>query len=303
MQLTRTAYACAFAAVAISVVTVGTASATSREGRPFRETTEERPFREEPPEFGQCLPKPFAGVGNWKDAGCTVPKGPGLTEHRYEWYPGFGENGAHDPPRLITAAKFKSKIKRGTLAIFEVDHIKKVTCTGETAIGEITGPKTVGNVVSTFTGCTEVSGNTCQTKGGPPGSVILTPFQGELGTIKESSIDPSKNQIGLVLFIGEVEFECANISLTVTGSIIHPLTANVMGLSSTERFTGHAGKQVPGSFEFLQTRAEQKPPGFRLPPRRDVLETSLGEGPFTESSLSLASTQRYGMKIEVSSIS
>lgn len=300
MRLGRIAWPCTIAALGMCAVAAGTASAASREGRLL---TEPPPFREEPPEFGQCLPKPFDGVGNWKDAGCTIPKGPGLTEHKYEWYPGFGENGAHDPPRLITATKFKSKIKRGTVAIFEVDHIKKVTCTGETATGEITGPKTVGNIVSTFTGCTEVSGNTCQTKGGSPGSVILTPFQGELGTIRESSVDPSKNQIGLVVFIGEIEFECANIRLAVTGSIIHPLTANAMGLISTERFTGHAGKQVPESFEFLQTRAEQKPRGFRFPPPRDVLETSLGEGPFTESSLSLASTQRYGMKIEVSSIS
>ena len=287
MPPTGLARLCLVAALAMSAMTAGTASAV---------------FTEEPPEYGQCLPKPFAGVGNWKDAGCTVPKGPGLTEHKYEWYPGFGENGAHDRLRLITAPKFKSKITRGTLAIFEVDHINKVTCTGEAATGEITGPKTVGSVLATFTGCTEVVGNTCQTRDEPAGRVVLTTLQGELGTIKAFPTEPIKNQIGLVLFVGEIAFECAGIRLAVSGAIIHPVAANVMSLASSERFTGSAGEQTPESFEFLQARAEQRPAYVVFPAREDILETSLAEGPFTESSLSLTSRQRNGMKIEVSSI-
>src|ERR1700724_2944370 len=132
-------------------------------------------FIEEPPEYGQCLPKPCNGIGNWKDAACTVPRGSGAKEHKYEWYPGFGANWAQDPPRLITKPRFTSKIKAGTLAVLQVGHLETVTCTGETAKGEITGPKTVGNVLAIFTGCTEVVGNACTTKAPPKGRGATKP--------------------------------------------------------------------------------------------------------------------------------
>ena len=258
-------------------------------------------FREEPPEYGQCLPKPFHGVGNWRDAGCKVPKGPGLAEHKYEWYPGFGENGSHDPPRLITKRQFTSKIKTGTVAVLDVAHLETVTCTGETAKGEITGPKTVGGVDVAFTGCTEAAGNPCQGAGQPPETIVTTSLQGESGIIKEFPHEPVRNRVGLVLFFEGIEFECVGIPVAVRGSVIHAIAANAMGLRSTEQFTGEAGEQVPKSFAFIGRR-EQQPAFVAAVAPLAILETSIGGGPFRASSLSLTTIQKYAIKVEVSSI-
>jgi hypothetical protein len=278
---------CLVAAFAMSAIIAASASAA---------------FTEEAPEYGQCLPKPLNGIGNWKDAGCRVPKGPSLTEHKYEWYPGFGENGAHDPPRLITKPKFTSKLKPGTLAIFEVDHVETVTCTGETATGEITGPKTVGGLVATFSGCTEVAGNRCQSKHQPAGRVVMNTLHGELGIIKDFPIEPTKTKIGLDLFMDGTEFECVGVSVAVRGSVIHEVAANAMKLTSPEQFVGAGGEQKPETFESLAITGGHGPAFLSLAAPENVLEASIAGAKFEESSLSLTTSQRNEMKIEVSAI-
>jgi hypothetical protein len=286
MQGARIVGRCLVVAFLIGVVAAASASAT---------------FVEEPPEYGQCLPKPFNGIGNWKDAGCTVPSGSGVKEHKYEWYPGFGENWAQDPARLITRPKFTSKIKKGTLAVLEVDHLETVACTGETATGEITGPKTVGNVVAVFTGCTEAVGNGCQSKGQPLGTVATDILQGELGIIREFPLTPVRDKVGLYLFFEGLEFDCVGVPVEVRGSVIHPIAANAMQLRSTEQFSGRAGEEVPESFEFLGA-GEQRPAFVAMLAPEHILETSIAARRFEESSLSLTTIQKNDMKIEVSSI-
>jgi hypothetical protein len=287
MQRTGIVGLCLVVASLIGVIAAASASAT---------------FIEEPPEYGQCLPKPFNGVGNWKDAGCTVAGGPGAKDHRYEWYPGFGQDWAQDPPRLITRPKFTSTIKRGTLAVLEVGHLETVVCAGATAKGEITGPKTVGNVVAVFTGCTEAAGNGCQSDGKPPGTVITNTLQGELGIIKEYPLTPIKDKVGLYLFFEALEFECVGIPVEVRGSVIHPIAANAMKAAATEQFSGKAGEQVPESFELLG-KSEQRPAfvASLLAPEH-ILQTSIAARRFEESSLSLTIIQKNDMKVEVSSI-
>ena len=287
MQRARIVGICLVVAFLIGVVAAASASTT---------------FVEEPPEYGQCLPKPFNGIGNWKDAGCTVPRGTGAKEHKYEWYPGFGENWSQDPPRLITKPKFTSKIKTGTVARLEVDHLETVICTGETARGEITGPKTVGNVVAIFTGCTEVVGNGCQTKGLPSGTVATGTLKGELGMIKEFPLAPTGSKVGLYLFFEGLEFECVGVPVEVRGSVIHPVATNAMNLRSTEQFTGKGGEQAPEHFEFFGPAGEQRPTFVAALAPEDLLETSIAARKFEESSLSLTTIQKNDQKIEVSSI-
>lgn len=258
-------------------------------------------FKEEPPEYGQCLPKPFKGVGRWKDAGCNIPRGPGLAEHKYEWYPWFGASVPGSAPSLVTKRKFTSRIKAGTLAVLAVDHLETVTCAGETAKGEITGPKTVGGMNVIFTGCTEVVGNTCQGAGQPAGRIETNSLVGELGIIQEVRGAPTRNRVGLVLFLEGMEFECVGIPVDVRGSVIHPIVTNLMSLRSTERFTGTKGEQVPKSFAFVGSH-EQQPAFIADLAPEDVLETSIAGGPFYRSSLSLTTVQSYEMKIEISSI-
>jgi hypothetical protein len=180
--------------------------------------------------------------------------------------------------------------------------LERVTCTGETDTGEITGPKTVGNIVAVFTGCSEAVGNGCQSKGQTPGTVATDTLQGELGIIQEVSLSPVKSKIGLYLFFEDLEFECVGVPVEVRGSVIHPVAANAMQARSTEQFSGRAGEEVPERFEFLGA-GEQRPAfvALLLAPEH-LLETSIAARRFQESSLSLTSIQKNEMKIEVSSI-
>ena len=286
MERARLVAPCIVAAFVLSGVATATAPAA---------------FREEPPEYGQCLRKPFHGTGIWRNAACTIPGGPGATEHRYEWYPGFGQNGAGDLARLITRRKFTSKIKKATVAVLHVDHLPTVICAGETAQGEITGPKTVGNVVVRFTGCTETAGNGCQRIGQPPGTIVTDPLQGELGIIKEFAFDPLKNKAGLVLYFEGTEFECAGIPVVVTGAVIRPTAANSMRIRETEQFSSAAGEQVPKSFAFVGKREQQPAFVANIIPEYKLV-TSIAGGGFADSSLSLTTIEKFEMNIEVSTL-
>jgi hypothetical protein len=58
----------------------------------------------------------------------------------------------------------------------------KITCTGGTATGEITGPTKTTNNVTTFTGC-ETSGLKCNSTGDPEGTIKTTALDGVLGNV------------------------------------------------------------------------------------------------------------------------
>jgi hypothetical protein len=90
-----------------------------------------------------------------------------------------------------------------------------------------------------------------------------------------------------------------------------------MKLTSTEQFIGAAGEQTPEGFTFPGsadaipamtdtttggTTGERKPGLLLLAAPADLLETSIAGVSFEESSLSLATSQKNEMKIEVSSI-
>lgn len=254
-------------------------------------------FSEEPPEYGQCLLKPFHGAGNWKDASCRIPAGPAANDHRYEWYPGFGEDGAGDLPRLIARRGFTSRIRTGTKVVLRVDHLATVICTGETAHGEITGPKAVGNLVVRLSGCVEAAGNACQRVGQTAGTIVTDALHGELGITKQVPNDPGRNKVGLVLDFEGTEFECAGIPVVITGGVIRPTAANVMRIKETELFSSAA----PKSFAFIGQR-EQQPAFVASIEPEYTLATSIGGGRFLESSLSLVTVQKFEMNIEVSTI-
>jgi hypothetical protein len=71
------------------------------------------------------------------------------------------------------------------------------TCTKGTATGEITGARTVGDVVIVYTGCTASgstkSGCSLSSEGAKPGEVVIKPLSGELGTAEPGG------RVGLLL--------------------------------------------------------------------------------------------------------
>ncbi|HEV7527267.1 MAG TPA: hypothetical protein VGO29_00030 [Solirubrobacteraceae bacterium] len=205
---------CILAVVAISAITVSSASAAA-------------------PEFGRCVK---ATGGKFKDSKCTLGSVPG--EEKYEWLPGVVKN------------KFTSKIKATTIATLETVGGTKITCTGETSTGEYTGLKTIGKMVATFTGC-ETSKLKCESPGKPGEGVIVTsPLGGPIGF--ETEVSPaSKDHLASELHSesGNVaEFSCAGLPVVVKGSVLHKITANAMKLTATEKFTASKGEQKPDHF-------------------------------------------------------
>lgn len=76
---------------------------------------------------------------------------------------------------------------------------EKMTCTKNTSTGELTGAKTVGKVVVTFTGCKTTGTGGCDVKSvgaKTAGEIITKSLSGELGTVKTTE---AASGVGLLL--------------------------------------------------------------------------------------------------------
>jgi hypothetical protein len=156
-----------------------------------------------------------------------------------------------------------------------LETVKKatITCTSDTASGEVTGPKT-GSITITLSGCEFSTVSVpCNTPGVAPGTIVTGPLVMTLGYINEP-----KHEAGVDLSTATggplIEAVCAGLKVTVVGSVIGkiiPVNRVVV---------------PPGHFilKFSQAAGKQKPTHFEAGPI-DVLTTSFG-GPFAESGLS-----------------
>jgi hypothetical protein len=136
-----------------------------------------------------------------------------------------------------------------------------VKCTADSDTGDITGPKTVGKVVVTFTTCTGPSSTTCTTSGQSSGTIKGNPLKGTLEYLKGTNAKGTKN-VG-ILFEPEsgTEFATFNCELlgngskiTVTGSLICPVAeTNEVTTKTTLTCNETSGKQeiteIEGSTE------------------------------------------------------
>jgi hypothetical protein len=148
----------------------------------------------------------------------------------------------------------------GTGAL-ETTSTAAITCTKDTNTGEITGAKTVGGVVVTFTGCSSKEGSGCSVKSPtqPAGTVVTTTLSGELGSVKKTE---ATSGVGLLLkpasgtkFV-ELEGGCLLVSPSpVNGSIAGEATP-VNAVSSKDGkllFVGSKGTQNIKSINVLGT--------------------------------------------------
>jgi hypothetical protein len=230
-----------------------------------------------PPEFGTCVK---AVGGTYTDAGCTA-KGAGKN---YEWYAAFGS--AHP----IEKAGFSATIKEGTVAVLETVSKTQIVCEGQGSTGEYTSNKTVGKVVSTFTKCSAF-GLTCTTSGAAEGTIVTGSLEGVLG-IEETGSEPSQNKIGEDLYpIGHTgpiaEFTCGGVPGSISGSIISPVTANAMKLTTQIKTKEAKGKQKPEAF------VGETP---------DLLMAQFGEGSPEQAGESLTTNQANEVKVEINSV-
>ena len=138
---------------------------------------------------------------------------------------------------VITEVTAGSKIpftdKSGVEELRSAKH-ETITCTKDTSTGEITGPKTVGNVKVTYTGCTQgTSKIKCKSIPNPEKKsegtegkeeeIITNTVEGELGTVSEGT------KVGEALkpVTGDVRFvtiKCGTLNVSVTGSVIGEVT-------------------------------------------------------------------------------
>ncbi len=233
------------------------------------------------PEFGRCVKAFHEKVGSttyyyggFTTAGCTERS----TTHtgKYEWQEGVA-NGA-----------FTLALKTGPVTLEQVNRTK-LTCTGETGGGAITGRKTVGEVVLTLTGC-ESGGQKCTTSGLAEGEMRANGLEGALGiesqTEKEGKVT---NHVAVDLFpAGKsgalLEYGCGGgAAEALSGSVIAPVVSNKMQTSSTLKFSQSAGLQKPQAFEEGPT---------------DVLANAIGE----QVGLALTATLHTEEAVEVNGV-
>jgi hypothetical protein len=278
----------------------------------------------EAPEFGRCIKKAKTEGSGYSSANCTAAVGSGA---KYEWQAGPGPK-AHftSAARFVPTPPYKHCLAwqrereagnekaaeeilarygltaEGCEAILAEEEGKepavletttglRVECAGASSVGEYTGAKTVGNVVTTFTECEFAEAYVCQSPGAKAGEIVSASLQGALGVIKAEGL-PTNDKIGLDLFptSGSVvsEIECGGFfTVLVTGSVIHQVGINKMLLEENEKF--------------IQKKGSQKPEKFEGQPA-DVLESTVGIGSPIQSGLGLLTRLTNEEKIEVNSV-
>jgi hypothetical protein len=201
-----------------------------------------------PPEFGLCVKAASEKVGTttyyyggYTTATCTTASS--THTGKYEWDMGVVKGG------------FKTSLKLAPVTI-EATNRTKLTCSGESGSGAITGRKTVGSVGITLTGC--VSGTQkCTTTGHTEGEIASNALEGTLGVERITINKEGKEvvHIGLDLFpVGKAgplfAYTCAGGEpQTLSGSVIAPVTSGRMQTSSTLKFSQTAGLQKPEELE------------------------------------------------------
>ena len=140
---------------------------------------------------------------------------------------------------------FGSKLKASTL---ETVGGLKITCTGGTDSGQLTGPKALTDTIR-FTGCI-LNGLIC-TNGRVAGEIETFPLNGTLGYINKA-----KKQVGLDLAqpagLAFMSFECAeDLRVVVKGSVIGKITPINRKSRTTETSDGqiHADDRGAGTHE------------------------------------------------------
>jgi hypothetical protein len=231
-----------------------------------------------PPEFGRCVKAPSEKSGKttfyygaYTTATCEVTSE--THTGKFEWEPGVVKNG------------FKTTLKSG-VATLESTSKAKVTCTGSSSSGLITGLKKVGSVDITLTGC-ESGAQKCTTAGLAEGELQTSFLEGALGVEKTTVVlGKEVKHIALDLFPAGrsgpfLQYTCTGGELvTLSGGILVPLTSGKMLTTSTVKFTAIGGKQRPESFEGEE---------------QEVLTNGFGE----QVGVSLNSTQTTEEPIEI----
>jgi hypothetical protein len=229
-----------------------------------------------PPEFGRCVmlaPEEEGGkpVYHGGFTGATCVHASDRKTGRYEWEPG------------VAKAPFTTALREGRATLQSAGGTK-VICAAESASGAYSATKGVTGVQVQFSGC-ESGGHKCSTPGLTEGDLETKTLEGALGWEAEA-----ERKVALDLYpVGKtgafMEYRCAGgAAVTLTGSVLVPVTADRILVTTTLKYAASKGKQKP-------ERLEGEPP--------DVLTDSLsGEA----LGLSATSTQVNEEAVEVNTV-
>ncbi len=222
-------------------------------------------------EFGRCL-SVGKKAGSYKK-GCTeLLEGGG-----FEWTTEIAKPGF----TLSSAASQELASAGGTL----------VVCTEVgSGSGEFAGEKSVANVTLTFKGCglsKSKSATKCHSAGAAEGEIVTSALEGTVGfTSKE------ENNAAIELLPPEgvpfMQYTCGTTSTEVRGAVlgaISPLN------NSTTTY----------KVKFVQSKGKQKPEKFETGPV-EVLEASVGGGPFEQAGLDDTVTLTGEEAVELNSV-
>ena len=173
-----------------------------------------------------------------------------------------------------------------TPVIFETVGGTVAECGTVSGGGEITGPKSTGNIVLKFGECT-MGANECSSSGAAAGEIVSSSLEGNLGVV----VGPSLGKpaiIGLSLSGAghgtAFAFTCGTETVVVTGAAIHVVKSDSMGSKESLSFAQKKGKQEIEAFEGGAT---------------EVLQTSISGGLAEQSGLTLRAGSRDQEKFEI----
>jgi hypothetical protein len=175
----------------------------------------------------------------------------------------------------------------GTLgaAFLEGANGSKITCTGGTATGEVTGPTTAKKNITTFTGC-ETQGFKCES-GVTEGVIVTKVLKGTLGGLTATLpglrlYDETEGKGGKL-----AEFSCAGgaIAVIVRGSVIGSLS----GANGTAPSNGKFA--ASNKLSLAEAKGKQKYAKFiEGEGGEEQLEASVAGGAFEKSGQSVIAT-------------
>jgi hypothetical protein len=189
------------------------------------------------PEFGRCAK--VGAHGEYTTSNCET-ESPTETG-AYNWLRGAVSRSFATAPKAV-AAKLEATGK------------EKVACTGESASGQITGDKTVGEMAIRLTGCTSL-GAPCTTAGLGEGELETSPLTGTLGIVSVTEVlGKEVVHVGLSLHpttsVPFLEYTCAiSGAWTIGGSVIAAMSSGKVSKTAMLKWAATAGKQKPEAFE------------------------------------------------------
>jgi hypothetical protein len=195
------------------------------------------------PEAGRCV-SVAAGSGRYKNGACTAPATGRAA--RYEWTP-------------ASATEKQAFLGSGFETTLTTAGHSTIKCIDANFEGEWTGPKTA-TVGLELQGCTNQSGQQCQSGHQNQSEIKLFPIEGQLGFIKYEEVEGKlKIAVGLDLkpyppgnpSLGS--YECTGSAETghIEGSVIGKITPiNAMTTTQNLLYTAtKAGEQRPEAFQ------------------------------------------------------